>query len=194
MDRSKSKTPGPPSPSMLKEVCADPWHACATARFLAIHLATVFAASLSSLVWLLHTYGSASHDVSSLQALTMQTSLMYASAGVSGGVLYCLRTFIDFAIRSALVAKRYCIWYLMRPFLSGGLAVMGVLLFRSDILIITVKSSLLPQIGLAFLIGYGFGKLIRKLEDTILSLFGDDRPSNSSSSPGSSSGPNTGPR
>ncbi|TMV18769.1 hypothetical protein FE781_02220 [Paenibacillus thermoaerophilus] len=92
-----------------------------------------------------------------------------------GGTLYCLRLFIHFAVRSQLDTNRYWIWYVMRPVLSGGLGVMGILLFRSEILIITVKASLLPQVGLAFLIGYGFGKIIRKLEDTIVSLFGADR-------------------
>lgn len=95
----------------------------------------------------------------------------YAFAGAIGGSLYCLRLFYWHNIRGSLNIYKWWIWYFLRPVMSSGTAVMTVILFRSGILLLDIRQDPLSAIGLAFLIGYGFGKVMDKLDGLTETLF-----------------------
>lgn len=92
----------------------------------------------------------------------------YGFAGAIGGVLYELRIFHEFYHS---FNRRWAYWYLMRPFLCGGTAIMIILLFKSGIMLMQVPDSLAAKIGMSFLVGYGFGKVIDKLKALTETLF-----------------------
>lgn len=100
--------------------------------------------------------------------------VVYFFAGVIGGTLYCLRKFYYYQALGRLDLERRWMWYVFNPPIRGGVAAMSIVLFESGILILSVKDSMHAKVGLAFLFGFGFGKVMRKLEDTIVSMFGED--------------------
>ncbi|KEO83913.1 hypothetical protein [Tumebacillus flagellatus] len=91
-----------------------------------------------------------------------------AFAGSIGGVLYALRIFHEYY---QVFNRRWAYWYVMRPFLCGGTAVMIILLFKSGILLMQVPDSIAAQIGISYLVGYGFGKVVDKLKALTETLF-----------------------
>ncbi|GAX90233.1 hypothetical protein EFBL_1859 [Effusibacillus lacus] len=96
---------------------------------------------------------------------------LYGAAGTIGGTLYALRLFYWHNIRGILNIRKWWIWYFLRPIMSAGTAVMTVILFQSGILLINIADSLMPRIGFSFLIGYGFGKVMDKLDGLTEALF-----------------------
>ncbi|WP_018130419.1 hypothetical protein [Effusibacillus pohliae] len=88
----------------------------------------------------------------------------YAFSGTIGGTLYCLRLFYWHNVHNKLNIHKWWIWYVLRPIMSGGTAIMMVILFQSGILLVNVADLVPAKIGLSFLIGYGFGKVMDKLD------------------------------
>lgn len=110
--------------------------------------------------------------------LQLKPYFYYAFAGSIGGTLYCLRLFYWHNIIGKIHIEKWWIWYLLRPVMSAGTAVMMILLFKSGILLIQ-NSSLASSIGLSFLVGYGFGKVMDKLDGLTETLFnGHPNPAN----------------
>lgn len=97
--------------------------------------------------------------------------IFYALAGAIGGTLYCLRLFYWHSIRRNLQIDRWWIWYVLRPIISSGTSIMTVLLLQSGILILEISKTDNAKIGLSFLVGYGFGKVMDKLESLTVTLF-----------------------
>lgn len=95
----------------------------------------------------------------------------YAAAGAIGGSLYFLRLFYWHNIRSQLNIKKWWIWYILRPLMNAGTALMIVILFKSGILLVSANNSVLATIGMSFLVGYGFGKVMDKLDGLTETLF-----------------------
>jgi hypothetical protein len=81
----------------------------------------------------------------------------YLLAGTIGGSLYALRLFYWHNIRQKLNIRKWWIWYLLRPIMSGGTAAIMMVMVQ-------VGNSLVALISLAFLMGYGFGKVMDKLD------------------------------
>ncbi|MBL0386525.1 hypothetical protein JJB07_07675 [Tumebacillus sp. ITR2] len=100
--------------------------------------------------------------------LKLKEYVYYGLSGAIGGVLYELRIFHEFYHR---FNRRWAYWYVMRPFLCGGTAIMIILLFKSGIMLMQVPDSLAAKVGLSFLVGYGFGKVIDKIKALTETLF-----------------------
>ncbi|MBE1446904.1 hypothetical protein [Paenibacillus sp. OAS669] len=108
----------------------------------------------------------------------------YALAGAIGGSLYALRLFHEFYNQ---ISERWLFWYLLRPIKCAGAAVMTIILFQSGILLLQTGDSMLAKIGIAFLVGFGYGKVMEKLKALAETLFNGK--SNSSSSQGNQNPP-----
>ncbi|BCJ86678.1 hypothetical protein [Effusibacillus dendaii] len=102
---------------------------------------------------------------------TLKNYFCYAFSGAIGGTLYCLRLFYWHNIQGLLNIRKWWIWYGLRPIMSAGTAVMFVLLLKSGLLFLQISDSIAPSIGLAFLVGYGFGKVMDKLDGVTETLF-----------------------
>jgi hypothetical protein len=114
-----------------------------------------------------------------LPLILFQEYQYYAAAGAIGGSLYSLRLFYWHNIRSQLNIYKWWIWYLLRPLMSAGTALMIVILFKSGILLVSANNSVLATIGMSFLVGYGFGKVMDKLDGLTETLFnGQPNPTN----------------
>ncbi|WP_079914536.1 hypothetical protein [Paenibacillus sp. 32352] len=101
----------------------------------------------------------------------------YALAGAIGGSLYALRLFHEFYNQ---ISERWLFWYLLRPIKCAGAAVMTIILFQSGILLLQTGDSMLAKIGIAFLVGFGYGKVMEKLKALAETLFnGKNNPSSS---------------
>lgn len=92
----------------------------------------------------------------------------YACAGAIGGTLYAVRLFHDYYYR---INIRWLYWYTVRPFLCAGAAMMTIVLFQSGIMLLEVGGTLYAKIGVAFLVGYGYGKFMDKLKTLTEALF-----------------------
>ncbi|WP_248928774.1 hypothetical protein [Paenibacillus hamazuiensis] len=108
------------------------------------------------------------HRLAGIDVDKMKDYLYYALAGAIGGTLYALRILHEFYYR---INVRWLIWYLLRPFLCAGTAVMTIVLFQSGILLLQVGDTASAKIGVAFLVGYGFGKCMDKLKTLTEVLF-----------------------
>lgn len=94
--------------------------------------------------------------------------LRYAFAGGIGGTLYALRMYHKYY---ESLTPRFAFWYVMRPFLTAGTAVMTIILFESGILLLQVNDSLYAKVGLSFLAGFGYGKFMEKITLMTEALF-----------------------
>ncbi|WP_051621000.1 hypothetical protein [Paenibacillus sp. UNC451MF] len=101
----------------------------------------------------------------------------YALAGAIGGSLYALRLFHEFYNR---MSERWLFWYLLRPIKCAGAAVMTIILFQSGVLLLQTGDSMMAKISIAFLVGFGYGKVMEKLKALAETLF-NGKTSNSSS-------------
>jgi hypothetical protein len=122
----------------------------------------------SGMVW----YGVLDPYVTNPEKLSvLKNYIFFAFGGAIGGTLYCLRLFYQHYIRGDLHIRKWWIWYIVRPVTSAGMAVMIIILFESGIMLLTIGDSLESKIGLSFLVGYGFGKMIDKVEGLTQTLF-----------------------
>ncbi|WP_281884444.1 hypothetical protein [Paenibacillus sp. YYML68] len=96
----------------------------------------------------------------------------YGLAGAIGGTLYALRLFHEFYDR---FSKRWVLYYLLRPITCAGAAVMTIILFQSGILLLQTGSTVQAKIGIAFLVGFGYGKVMEKLKTMTEVLFSESK-------------------
>lgn len=94
--------------------------------------------------------------------------LYCALSGAVGGALYALRLLHEYFEG---VSGRWAIWYVLRPIQCGGAAVMTIILFESGIMLLQIGDSLEARVGISFLIGFGYGKLMDKLKALTETLF-----------------------
>jgi hypothetical protein len=129
-----------------------------------IYLLTWFIGSL----WLMAVFGSVQTDSiwMGMDLGLYRDYLILGLAGAVGGSLYGLRMFHEYYDS---LTTRWFYWYLMRPFLCFGCAILTIILFKSGILLLQVGDSMAARVGIAFLTGFGYGKFmekIRSLTDT----------------------------
>lgn len=103
----------------------------------------------------------------------------YGLAGSIGGTLYALRLFHDYYHN---LTERWLFWYLLRPIKCGGAAIMTIILFQSGILLLQTGDSMISKIGISFLVGFGYGKVMEKLQSLTEALFNGNK--NKASVPG----------
>lgn len=96
----------------------------------------------------------------------------YALAGAIGGTLYAMRLFHEFYDR---MSERWILWYLLRPIKCGGAAIMTIVLFQSGIMLLQTGTSIESKVGISFLVGFGYGKLMDKLKTLTEALFNGSR-------------------
>lgn len=92
----------------------------------------------------------------------------YALAGAIGGTLYALRLLHEYYDR---LTERWLFWYLLRPIKCAGAAIMTVVLFQSGIMLLQTSDSVYAKIGISFLVGFGYGKLMDKIKSLTETLF-----------------------
>ncbi|WP_054797561.1 MULTISPECIES: hypothetical protein [unclassified Paenibacillus] len=92
----------------------------------------------------------------------------YALAGAIGGTLYALRLLHEYYDQ---LTERWLVWYLLRPIKCAGASVMTIVLFQSGIMLLQTGNSVYAKIGIAFLVGFGYGKLMDKLKSLTEALF-----------------------
>ncbi|GLI04016.1 hypothetical protein YDYSG_00460 [Paenibacillus tyrfis] len=106
----------------------------------------------------------------------------YALAGAIGGTMYAMRLFFEYYDS---MTPRWYWWYLLRPIKCAGAAMMTIVLFKSGIMLLQTGATMEAKIGIAFLVGFGYGKLMDKLRTLTEALFngngsggksGDDSP------------------
>lgn len=114
-------------------------------------------------------------EIAGVRVADTETYLYCGLAGAVGGCLYAMRLFHDFYDK---LTGRWVLWYLMRPIKCAGAAVMTVVLFESGIMLLQPTNSLEAKIGIAFLVGFGYGKVMDKLKALTETLFnGKNEPS-----------------
>ncbi|MEW9702129.1 hypothetical protein [Paenibacillus sp. SI8] len=84
----------------------------------------------------------------------------FGFAGALGGALYGLRMFHE---HYHDLTTQWVYWYLMRPVLCFGSAIVTIILFESGILLLQVGDSMAARISVAFLTGFGYGKFMEKI-------------------------------
>lgn len=100
--------------------------------------------------------------------IKLQDYTYYALAGAIGGTLYAMRLFLLYYDN---LTEKWMLWYLLRPILCAGTAVMTIILFESGIMLLEAKDSVIAKIGIAFLVGFGYGKVMDKLKVLTETLF-----------------------
>ncbi|MDF2960232.1 MAG: hypothetical protein K0S39_1967 [Paenibacillus sp.] len=100
--------------------------------------------------------------------IMLQSYIYYALAGAIGGTLYAMRLL---HLYYDSLTERWVLWYLLRPIHCGGAAVMTIILFESGIMLLKTEDSVLAKIGIAFLVGFGYGKVMDKLKSLTETLF-----------------------
>ncbi|MCR8636890.1 hypothetical protein [Paenibacillus radicis (ex Xue et al. 2023)] len=100
--------------------------------------------------------------------ISLQDYFYYALAGAIGGTLYAMRLF---HLYYDSLTERWVLWYILRPILCAGTAVMTIILFESGIMLLEAKESVIAKIGIAFLVGFGYGKVMDKLKTLTETLF-----------------------
>ncbi|MDF2923088.1 MAG: hypothetical protein K0R57_2002 [Paenibacillaceae bacterium] len=136
--------------------------------FIFGYLSAVFISTVVCLLWLM-SGGLAENSSAAADWSQIRPYLFYISAGALGGTLYALRTFHQFYDQP--VKGRFIYWYLMRPYLCGGTAMITIVLFDSGIMLFQVEDSMTARMGLSFLAGFGYGKFMEKLTHLAEALF-----------------------
>lgn len=132
-----------------------------------VYLSASFIASGVLLLWLMN--GGLQTGWSGADWSSIRPYFYYIASGAMGGTLYALRAFHQFFDQP--VKNRFIYWYFMRPYLCGGTAMMTIILFDSGILLLQVDDSMSARTGLAFLVGFGYGKFMEKLTHLAEALF-----------------------
>lgn len=134
---------------------------------LFFYLSASFILSGLGLLWLMN--GGMERGWGGMDWSSVRPYFYYIAAGAMGGSLYALRAFHQFYEQP--LAVRFIYWYFMRPYLCGGTAMMTIILFDSGILLLQIGDSLTARTGLAFLVGFGYGKFMEKLTHLAEALF-----------------------
>jgi hypothetical protein len=121
-------------------------------------------------LWLMAVFGSMQTHSNwlGMNLMLFRNYLIFGLAGSVGGSLYGLRMFHEFYDS---LTMRWFYWYLMRPFLCFGSAIITIILFKSGILLLQVGDSMAAQVGIAFLTGFGYGKFMEKLRSLTETFF-----------------------
>ncbi|MDQ0917681.1 hypothetical protein [Paenibacillus sp. V4I5] len=101
----------------------------------------------------------------------------FGFAGALGGALYGLRMFHE---HYHDLTTQWVYWYLMRPILCFGSAIITIVLFESGILLLQVGDSMAARISVAFLTGYGYGKFMEKIRALTITFFNGNGNGNNS--------------
>ncbi|MEK8128096.1 hypothetical protein WMW72_09295 [Paenibacillus filicis] len=99
---------------------------------------------------------------------SISTYVYCALAGAIGGTLYALRLVHQYYEK---LDDRWMWWYMLRPIQCAGAAVMTIVLFQSGIMLLQTGDSLYAKVGISFLIGFGYGKLMDKIKSLTETLF-----------------------
>jgi hypothetical protein len=97
----------------------------------------------------------------------------FGFSGAIGGTLYGLRAFHQ---HYGELTMQFVYWYLMRPVLCIGCAIMTVILFESGVLLLQLGDSTEAKISVAFLTGFGYGKFMEKVKALTETLFSGESP------------------
>lgn len=135
--------------------------------FIFSYLSICFVISGLGLLWLMNGGLKTGWDGPDWTAV--RPYFYYIAAGSMGGTLYALRAFHQFYDQP--LQTRFMYWYFMRPYLCGGTAMITIILFDSGILLLQIGDSLTARTGLAFLVGFGYGKFMEKLTHLAEALF-----------------------
>ncbi|TXK76343.1 hypothetical protein [Paenibacillus sp. N3.4] len=143
----------------------DPLHRLGK-QFIFAYLLIWFVGSL----WMMALLGSGSPQGKLLGINIVQYSdyLSFGFAGALGGALYGLRMFHE---HYNDLTTQWVYWYVMRPVLCFGSAIITIVLFESGILLLQVGDSMAARISVAFLTGYGYGKFMEKIRDLTTTFF-----------------------
>lgn len=93
----------------------------------------------------------------------------YAIAGAIGGALYAFRLLHEYYDEP--MTERWLLWYLLRPIKCAGAAIITIILFQSGVLLLKTGDTLQAKISIAFLVGFGYGKVLDKLRSLTETLF-----------------------
>lgn len=97
-------------------------------------------------------------------------------SGMCGGAMYALIGFYRRHADKTLDLFSWWPWYLGRPWISGFFTSTIIALLNTGIMILQFKITTNGAVvGLSFLIGFGFHQVLKKLEDTIETLFASKR-------------------
>jgi hypothetical protein len=150
-----------------------------------VYLSAAFLTSSLSLLWLMN--GGLMTGWNGADWTGIREYLFYASAGSIGGTLYALRSFHQYYDKP--IMTRFIYWYFMRPYMCGGTAMVLIVLLDSGIMLLQVDDSMTSRIGLSFLAGFGYGKVMEKLTYLTEALFnGNGQKDNGSSNGGDTNG------
>lgn len=112
-----------------------------------------------------------------LDLSTVREYSLYGLGGSAGGTLYAIRFLHNIQAKGKF--QQWFSWYLARPLLCAGTAIFTIILLDSGLLPLQVASSEKARIGLAFLAGFGYGKITEKLTQVTDTLFNGKKRSNS---------------
>jgi hypothetical protein len=133
------------------------------------------------MVWFLGSFwaiaalrsGTVQGKVLGIETALLREYMYYGLSGAIGGSLYGLRAFHQHYDE---LTKRFVYWYVMRPALCVGCAIMTVILFDSGVLLLQLGDSQAAKISVAFLTGFGYGKFMEKVKALTETLFSGETP------------------
>ncbi|UJF34211.1 hypothetical protein [Paenibacillus hexagrammi] len=154
--------------------------------FIFVYLLIWFIGSL----WAMAALGSSTYQGTwfGIDIQAYKDYMSFGFAGALGGTLYGLRMFHEHYFD---LTKQWIYWYVMRPAVCFGSAIVTIVLFESGILLLQVGDSMAARISVAFLTGYGYGKFMEKLRaltDTFFNGNGGGNGGGNGSGNGSASG------
>ncbi|WP_042355578.1 hypothetical protein [Bacillus rubiinfantis] len=114
----------------------------------------------------------------------IKTFLYYFFAGAIGGSLRHLYMFCTHYMKGELTDYRKWIMYIFYPIFATGTAVVAVMLIESGILLIEFTDyddTPYAPISVAFFVGFGFNRFVRKLNDVSKDVFKTENNTNEES-------------
>lgn len=140
-------------------------------------------------LWMMAVIGSASFErnILGIDFAIYHEYAIFGFAGSLGGALYGLRMFHE---HYQELTTQWIYWYLMRPVLCFGTAIITIILFASGIMLLEVQDSMSARVSIAFLSGYGYGKFMEKLRD-LTSTFFNGKNTNGTNGNGNGNGSDT---
>ncbi|GGA03596.1 hypothetical protein GCM10008018_57050 [Paenibacillus marchantiophytorum] len=134
--------------------------------FIFVYLLVWFVGSL----WMMAVLGSGTVQgkLLGMDVVQYHDYACFGFAGALGGALYGLRMFHE---HYHDLTTQWIYWYLMRPVLCFGSAIITIVLFESGILLLQVGDSMAARISVAFLTGFGYGKFMEKIRALTTTFF-----------------------
>ncbi|PGS49303.1 hypothetical protein [Bacillus sp. AFS041924] len=147
--------------------------------FILTYLCVVFFGSFLLVGMLWYKYG----DVYAESINGLNYFLYYFFAGAIGGSLYHLYHFCVRFMANKLTNSKEWIMYVFYPIFATGTAVMTINLINSGLLSINFTknpNSVYAQISISFIVGFGFHKVMKKLDEIVKQRFGSNQTASSS--------------